>query len=503
MLGEAGYLGGGERLGRIAAEFAVPSHRAARLRTAARAAAAAAGELAPSNRMRRPPGISPSCTAFLARHERLPLESLGRAHQRFDDRPRPFGDVAAMVRRWIEGQTFMPRAGSSGVQLLDGRTARYGDFDQVHLVGLVEGEWPQPAAANIFYPSFLLKTLGWPEPRARLGAERAAFHDLLALPRERIAVSTFRLEHDAIVGPSVLLEDLDRAGLEVIRVPATTGGRIFLREALAGTPPVPEAVTGDAADWLALRRARRDAGDPVFHGTAGPHRPALFSVSGLERYGDCPFRFFAEQVLELHEEPEDEPGRSPRARGKFVHRVFQAFFETWSRRGRHAITPDSLDEARAVFAESVEPLLAELPAAEAAIERAVLFGLASAEGMAESVFRVEAERPAPVVERLLEYGLKGEFEIAGSEETRRVALRGVADRIDLLEGGAFRLIDYKLGGAPPADRALQLPIYAVCAGSSWVPPGAGPGSWPRPATSPSATRGGSCPWRRAPPSVRP
>jgi RecB family exonuclease len=44
-----------------------------------------------------------------------------------------------------------------------------------------------------------------------------------------------------------------------------------------------------------------------------------------------------------------------------------------------------------------------------------------------------------------------------------VPLRGVADRIDLLEGNRLRVIDYKTGSAPERSRALQVPVYALCA----------------------------------------
>src|SRR5262249_45193016 len=36
-------------------------------------------------------------------------------------------------------------------------------------------------------------------------------------------------------------------------------------------------------------------------------------------------------------------------------------------------------------------------------------------------------------------------------------------RIDLLEDGTLRVIDYKLGRAPKPVKALQLPIYGLCA----------------------------------------
>ena len=48
-------------------------------------------------------------------------------------------------------------------------------------------------------------------------------------------------------------------------------------------------------------------------------------------------------------------------------------------------------------------------------------------------------------------------------------LKAKADRIDLLDDGTLRIIDYKLGRAPKTARALQLPIYgALCpAAARW------------------------------------
>jgi RecB family exonuclease len=123
----------------------------------------------------------------------------------------------------------------------------------------------------------------------------------------------------------------------------------------------------------------------------------------------------------------------------------------------------NLDAARRLFAEVVEAQLSGLPEAEAALERTRLLGSPVAAGLGEVVFRMEAERPAEVVERLLEYRLEGEFEFVGPRGARRMALRGVADRLDLLADGTFRLIDYKLSSAPSKSRALQLPIYGLCA----------------------------------------
>src|SRR5439155_26216191 len=123
----------------------------------------------------------------------------------------------------------------------------------------------------------------------------------------------------------------------------------------------------------------------------------------------------------------------------------------------------NLDAARRIFAEVVDDRLTALPDAEASLERTRLVGGPTATGLGETVLRMEAERPTPVVGRLLEHRLDGEFVFQTAAGPRRLALRGKADRVDLLADGTFRLIDYKLGWPPDRARALQLPIYALCA----------------------------------------
>ena len=492
---DSGYFGGVDHVKQFA------SDAPARIARPARAAAAAADELRALTEVQKPSVHIATLLAFLSAHDRMPplgdalrerhlrarraimsaIQGLGRAHQQLDDTPAPLVEVAAMIRRWIEGQTFAPRTGTSGVQLLDAQAARYGDFDEMFLVGLIEGEWPARSAKNIFYPHSLLTQLDWSDTRMALAGERAAFHDLLVLPRHRIHLSTFELEDDAIVGPSVFLEDVDRAGVRMVGTPESPAGRIFVSEGLTSDPIVPGVVEGEASRWLQLRAGRSQLSDDRFHGQTGAYHPAAYTVSSLERYLECPFRYFAERVLRLEEDPEDEAAMTPKELGIFVHEVFEAFFDQWGRMGERAITPETLAEARAVFRDTVEPLLSALPDDEAAVQRTRLLGSAAYEGLAEAVFQIEAEWQTPVEARLLEHDLNDEFEIQGGSENRRVRLKGKADRIDLLADGTFRIIDYKLTRAPDRKLALQLPIYTICTaqdllkttGKPWEPGQAG------------------------------
>ncbi len=491
---EARYLGDPQALASLAARWNGSGA------AAARAAATLVAALEPFDVVDRVSAHASRLLDFLRAHERMAfgddalrsrhlrargavlsaLDDLRQAALAFDDPPARFGEVAATIRRWIESQTFSPRRGARGVHLADAQAARFGAFDALHLVGLAEGDWPERPSRNIFYPAFLLSELGWPSQADQQAAVRAAFLDLLTLPREQVSVSTFTLEDDSIVGPSPLIDEIPRARLDVDRTepPHTL---VFADEALSATPPVEATLSPVASTWLALRRGRSPAARPEFHGDAGPVHSAVYAVTAIDRFLQCPFKYFAHTVLRLPEDVEDEPTMSPRAEGEFVHGVLRAFFETWQSSGLGTITAELLPEARSRFAAVAERALAGLPAAEAAVQRMRLLGAVGAPGLGEIVLAAEAGRPAAVRERLLEYDLNGEFTISAGGETRTIRLRGKADRVDLLDEGRFRLIDYKNGSAPASAQTIQLPVYAVCVrqqlqrtrGEDWEPAEAG------------------------------
>ncbi|HEY7188631.1 MAG TPA: PD-(D/E)XK nuclease family protein [Vicinamibacterales bacterium] len=489
-LAEAGYLGEVEALERLVDEW--NENRAAR---AGKTLSAVLRNLLP---LASPAPVASHLTVltgFLRRYDRdidvndplaarqlrargaihATLRALRDAYARFDEAPVDADVVAALVRRWIDGQTFAPRTGESGVHVLDASSAVLGQFEFVQLAGVMDGEWPERPRRNIFYSTGVLRELGWSSESDRLDGERAAFADLLTLATSRVAVSVFTLEADALVSPSPFIDEVERAALATRR-DTSLRDRIFDFEALAcpeGASPIEAsrgagdhmrhpAIALSAREWAARRRPRTQDTSPRFRGQTDAHDLPALSLSALERYQDCPFKFFAADVLRLEEAPEEESMLSPRARGRFIHEVFERFFAAWDANGRGAITYARLDEARALMREVAETQLARLPDADAALERTRLFGSAISRGMADVVLEHEVEHQAPVVERLLEHRFEGEFAL-GSADGRRARLKGVADRIDLLEGRRLRVFDYKSGSAPDRRRALQVPIYALSA----------------------------------------
>jgi RecB family exonuclease len=387
------------------------------------------------------------------------LDGLARAHRAHGDLAWSVDDLAATIRRWIEAQTFAPRTGDAGVHMVDATAARFGVYDDVHLVGLVDGEWAAVARRNLFYPAVLLQPLGWPSDAVRVAAARAAFLDLLRLARQRTTVSAFHLEDDSLTAPSILLEGLATSGLQPL-TRADDPTPIFATEALSARPTIAGVLSAAAGEWLQLRLARTDAAEAQFHGTALSYAPRTHSVGAIELYTQCPFRYFARHVLCLEEETGEEEGLTPRERGIFIHEIFEAFFDRWGREGGGAITTDELPRARALLEDVMTPRLEALDRADAALERTRLLGSPVAPGLADLVLRMEAERAVPVLGRRLEETFDAVFELEGAGGARTLPIRGVVDRIDLLADGTLRVIDYK-SSLPPA--AMQLAMYAVTA----------------------------------------
>jgi len=473
-MAEQRYLGGLDRLATLTQQWTGTE------RPAAQAALAVATALAPLLESRPIVDQVAVLRDFLERHDRdhherrrrvraavmSALDGLAAAYRRHD--PAAAGTVtelSAAIRRWLGSQTFALATGEGGIRILDAQAARFADLDDVQIMGLVEGEWPERPRRNVFYPRALIAQLEPARPerialndeRDQVRSARAMFRDLAGLARVRTRVSTFSLESESVVEPSSFIEDLASFGLRSETAKDDGEALTFQYERLAHDP------MAAGSKWAALRATQADRDPRRFEGEAGPWVLPRVSVSRLERYMKCPFQFYVANVLQVTEEPEDETSRSPLERGRFLHELFETFFHEWQARGRGRITAGDMMEARALFEEVAGPALKSLPPAEAGLERARLFGSAVGSGIADRVFAMEAERGIEIRERLMEYELDGTFSFSGEDGVSRdVRLRAKIDRVDLLGDGTFRLIDYKTKYVPDRRLALQLPIYSAC-----------------------------------------
>jgi RecB family exonuclease len=223
-----------------------------------------------------------------------------------------------------------------------------GRYDHVFVLGACEGLLPEPVADDPYLDfrereglrghGLVLESAA--EAAAR---ERLTFWMMLQAVQQRLVLSWPRTRGNRPALPSPLIAAL---GAEPSPSPAIIG---CVEEHRQVALPLPDALPGDAvADAaraaLAVERRRESSAPPDAHdgrlGYAVP-LPEAFSVTALTVLGQCPFRWFGEQLLGLGapDETAAEPGAD--RRGSLSHRVLELAL-------RAAVMLDCLDDADAL-----------------------------------------------------------------------------------------------------------------------------------------------------------
>jgi CRISPR/Cas system-associated exonuclease Cas4 (RecB family) len=384
------------------------------------------------------------------------LERLLEAARQISDPPRDFPYFREKLRRAIEQHTFAVRSGEAGVSIVDARSAPFGGFDLVILMGLNEEEWPERSERNIFYPQWLLREFGFPSDRELLAAERGRFLGLCDLPWKRVVLVRHQLEDEIPTVPSPFLED----------VRAWASERGAAKETV-GTPLAEIVVSRSEAlrrGCLSSDFGRETRRPGLVEGPLAVSEP--ISPTAFELYLRCPFKYYSRYLLGLEEEEEVEDALSSLERGRILHEILQEGFAEWDGGGQtpRAVVPGNYDEALAVFRRVA---LRRLPPEHRAIEMARLFGGAGEPGAIPWLLRREM-REGPPRERLLEHAFTSPLRLErgpAGETPWYVRIQGRIDRADIDDQGRLHIYDYKSGRAPAEVVALQVPLYAMCLSS--------------------------------------
>jgi len=190
-----------------------------------------------------------------------------------------------------------------------------------------------------------------------------------------------------------------------------------------------------------------------------------FSPTRMETYATCPFRYFAQHLLELNpvEEPLDVAPITPLARGSLVHKILEHFYRDEDAAGRIPLKAGA-EKRLAVAAEREFARFAREnvtgPALLWRIEQKKILGYLL------DFIAQEIEAPTRFVPKHFEY----RFEFAWASDPPLV-FRGQMDRVDISDDGYMLVWDYKTGSPKPGmksgsllgGRALQLPIYRLAA----------------------------------------
>jgi ATP-dependent helicase/nuclease subunit B len=298
--------------------------------------------------------------------------------------------------------------------------ARLLSFDRVLLAGLDETVWPPAVDTDAFLNRPMRAALGLSAPERRIGQTA---HDFVAALGAREAI---------------LSRAKKRGGQP------TVASRFLQRMAAAAGPMAMEEPEARGELYLTFARAldrptdfqpqRRPAPRPAVE-----LRPKALSVTRIETLRRDPYAIHAEYILRLKALETVEREIGPRETGMAWHAALQLFVEAYP---SGALPPEARDRLLSMARTSFALLSDDPPFALhwPNIERGLDFFLAFERETRDSIAQAWVER-------------QGVLAIPLANGTP-FKLSARADRIDFLQSGGARVIDYK-SGAPPTAKDVR------------------------------------------------
>ncbi len=383
----------------------------------------------------------------------------------------------------------------------------------VFLAGMTEGTFPAPYQPQVFLTSGLQKG-----ERKQLLEDRVLFYQAITNFSEQLSISYPKKSGGiAEVNRSGFIDELS----EIIKLevaPKAEGifsSNDLYRVASKLRPSMLESLEAayPTAPWLRTLKAqvplsssairkRMLPDDSIYRGAIDPellnaderaaleyNKSRVWSVTQLENYATCPFRFFSRDVLALGDEVEIEDGLDARDRGSALHEILRQFLISRRERNLQTIQDVAESELGAVYSEARQ--MAEdhfkTIASEHPFWRLDSELLLSDDKPGGGILRkfIERERaiaPYELRPRFFEVSFGGAGRAPRTPidptlsqdapvDLRGLRLRGKIDRIDIPkedadpEIKAFAIIDYKTGKETPRfsdierGLSLQLPLY--------------------------------------------
>lgn len=410
-------------------------------------------------------------------------------------------------------------SGELAVQVVSPKAVRGVTFRAVFILGLTDGEFPLREPDNWLYDdrerAELRELLYLPTAADRRAEENLYFAVAVALTGDTLTVSC---HEDAQTLPSPFMADLLRlfAPETVAREKYETGDLfpadydgVYSAAELAGKAllatrgsPAADARDGAAAAYtlaslvdddftrrLAAEDERERGGPGPYDGlAAGADTPPVFSITALEDYAQCPFRYFTTHLLKLKEWEEKDEEAGFDIIGTIYHEVLATFLR--AHRGR-SLRPEAIADYKAELAAILDDVCRRLTVEgvifagktwdyrqrrlAATLERWLDYEIAeqTGDGLAFTPAFLEWGFGLPVTPGMDPASVTEPLELAAGEDKVRVV--GKVDRIDAA-GDKLSVIDYKRKSTPrfrdiDAGLDLQAALYIMAAERCLCPDG--------------------------------
>jgi RecB family exonuclease len=385
-------------------------------------------------------------------------------------------DFLAVLRTALKDSRYRPGEDNlTGVRVLGKLEALSEEFDAIFAGGLVDGAMPEPMRQDIFFGGGAWTKLGLPDPRLASARDGRLFLGLmLSAPTVRLSWPEAAGGRPAVPSPYITaLTPLIDAGLikkttcwcrpvdpslayspdEAIRalgiIGALGGADDEFAKAVLAALPVDSPGRNSAASSLL------PPPEPL---PVVPPTNRTFSVTELEEYLRCRYRYYNDRIIEIQPPDEPEDDIAPHKAGSIIHKIFSDFYEHASGPVLDADKAAELVRLCKIAERRFAPMADTLTNRE--LKRRFVQFLAP--GFIEAEAALAASRfKVCEVEKKLEVSVPD-----GADEF--IVIKGKVDRLDADADGNFVVVDYKTGNYPGTgginlSDSFQLPVYAKMA----------------------------------------
>jgi ATP-dependent helicase/nuclease subunit B len=312
------------------------------------------------------------------------------------------------------------RGGHPRLHILGLLEARLLDFDCVLVAGLDETVWPPAVETDAFLNRPMRAALGLSAPERRIGQTAHDFVSALGA-REAILSRAKKRGGQPTVASRFLQRIAAAAGAEAMKEPEERGERYLAFARRLDRP-------------TEFRPQRRPAPRPPVE-----LRPKTLSVTRIETLRRDPYAIYAETILRLKALEAVERDIGPREKGMAWHATLQEFVEAYP---SDALPSDARERLLSI-AQTQFAQFRDAPAFALQwpnIEKGLDFFLAFERDTRGAIVQAWVERQGAIA-----------VQLANGTPFK---LNARADRIDILQSGGARVIDYK-SGAPPSAKDVK------------------------------------------------
>jgi ATP-dependent helicase/nuclease subunit B len=396
----------------------------------------------------------------------------------------------------------------SGVRFAAMETGRSQVVDHLFVFGLAEGEFPRLPAPDVLYASREREMHPLPLIRPRSGEQASLWWQVLSNCRRSLTLLRPCLdEKGAPWLPSsyweAVVETVQRVypALREIELPivaqpsvqdAASPAELLIALANGGALSAPDAIR---QPWISSQAAfqlirQRQGWQPVPPHEGLMQDPAIlaeldhhygpnhnWSASRLNRYGNCPFSFFAQAILRLQALEDPAEGFDAMKRGTLLHAILEQLFHRLTTEGI-ALTPANLPAIEGLLEDCCASAFHRAPERYGFRPDALWrYEQAELRRLLTVLLHFECDQNCKPPEfhpfrQELRFGIQGSALPSLRIETQdgfAFSLHGVIDRLDRDDQGRLRLVDYKSGSTTYSKQdilkglAFQSPLYALAA----------------------------------------